>query len=318
MASNIDQHARKACASWGNPDADPRLIMNRENAVFGVNLKYHGRAALRLHRPGYKTSTEIASELWWMRALADQGFPCPRPISATDGEDIVDLGNGLVATLISWVDGQPIGSSSRPLTGPTDLHRDMGRLLGRLHAATQKLDLPDWFTRPSWDRDGLVGEAPLWGRFWEHPSLNTTQSDLLMTMRDQARTALADYTVTGGKTQLIHADALRENVFSGSDGLTLIDFDDSGFGFGLHELAIAISQSVGDAEYASRRADLVRGYQDYCTLTAEEVALLPIFAALRACSSLGWTVPRMANDGMDVEKYLKRALKLSTVWLDTL
>ena len=69
--------------------------------------------------------------------------------------------------------------------------------------------------------DGLLGDAPFWGRFWENPTLTGAEADLLIQARDDARAWL-------GQAQfpihLIHADALQENVLDGPKGLSLIDF----------------------------------------------------------------------------------------------
>ncbi len=71
---------------------------------------------------------------------------------------------------------------------------------------TAGLALPADFTRPRWDHDGLVGEAPFWGRFWDHPAATPDQRDVLLA----ARAALAEFLT--GEVQPIHADVLRENV----------------------------------------------------------------------------------------------------------
>ena len=52
--------AVEAAGFWGGCVA-PRLIKNRENAVFEVMLP-SGRAALRLHRVGYQTEAAVRSE----------------------------------------------------------------------------------------------------------------------------------------------------------------------------------------------------------------------------------------------------------------
>ena len=54
MSSELQFYAEKACNFWGGCNKLPKLIKHRENAVFGVILKNNIKAALRLHRPGYK------------------------------------------------------------------------------------------------------------------------------------------------------------------------------------------------------------------------------------------------------------------------
>ncbi len=55
------------------------------------------------------------------------------------------------------------------------------------------MTLPADFTRPAWDIDGLTGDAPFWGRFWEHPALSPDQAATLRKGRDFLRERLTDY-----------------------------------------------------------------------------------------------------------------------------
>ncbi len=305
-----------ALAVWGGSDIPPRLISHRENAVYEVMLA-GGRAALRLHRPGYRSEAEIWSELVWTEALADRGFAAPRPVRGLGGELITRLGDQMV-TVIDWIEGAPIGAVGVPLAGTAAdhaaLYAEVGGLLARLHNVTDTLDLPGGFARPFWDRDGLTGEAPLWGRYWEVPGLSAAEAALLRNARDRARSVLHDYDAEAD-TGLIHADALRENVFRRDDGLTLIDFDDSGFGYRMYDLASAVTQSVDDDTYGAIVDGLLRGYAAQRPLSNTSRGLFPLFEMLRAFSSLGWTMPRIAPDHPKVPLYTGRALRAAERFL---
>jgi Ser/Thr protein kinase RdoA (MazF antagonist) len=114
---------------WGAGTA-PRLIKNRENAVFEVNLP-QGRAALRLHRRGYQTAAAIRSELWWCEALAKAGLPVPTAIRALTGDLLADLGAGQLASVIDWVDGPVLGQADIPLAGTVQDQCSRYAALGR-------------------------------------------------------------------------------------------------------------------------------------------------------------------------------------------
>ncbi len=70
-------------------------------------------------------------------------------------------------------------------------YRALGGEIARLHDVCDAWTPPADFTRPAWDADGLVGPAPLWGRFWENPLLSPVGRDLLSAARDMARDRLA-------------------------------------------------------------------------------------------------------------------------------
>ena len=78
----IESLALEAAQHWGGHS--PRLIRNRENAVFEISLP-SGPAALRLHRMGYQSDAAIWSELWWCDALAAAGLPISTPILSQSG-----------------------------------------------------------------------------------------------------------------------------------------------------------------------------------------------------------------------------------------
>src|SRR6266704_2840519 len=71
--------ARDALAAYGgHPGASVELLNVSENATFLVSDPDAGPSVLRVHRLGYHTEQEIASELAWMDALrAEAGGAAP-------------------------------------------------------------------------------------------------------------------------------------------------------------------------------------------------------------------------------------------------
>lgn len=311
--------AIEALTHWGGSARPPRLISERENAVFEVALANAPRAALRLHRADYNSPAAIQSELWWVGQLAAMGFPTPGPIPASDGRLSVTLSDGRLATMLNWVEGEAIGSTDLPLAGSRAdqraLYHNLGGLLARLHTTSDKLSLPPEFSRRIWDIDGFLGDQPLWGRFWQNPALNAKDLGLINAARAKAITDLNRYVAKGADRGLIHADPLRENVFRGADGLTLIDFDDSGFGFRLYDLTTALSQSLDDDNYGDLRSAILAGYAEQRPLDDQAERLFPLFAMLRTFASLGWVMPRLSADHPAIPRYVDRARKAASVYL---
>jgi Ser/Thr protein kinase RdoA (MazF antagonist) len=289
-------------------------IGERENAVFKIAAP-EGHAALRLHRMGYQDEGAIQSELWWCAALAKAGVSVPAPLPAKDGLLLQRLSGGRLASAIAWVDGQPLGEAGQPFHQPLpwilDRHRDLGRLIASVHSATDKLILPKGFSRPHWDIDGLTGEAPFWGRFWDHPAATPEQAKTLRAARSYLHDHLTRYQENGADTGLIHADVLRENVLVNDSQLSLIDFDDSGVGFRLYDLGTVLSQNLYEPAYAQIRDALIEGYGATRPVT---VALVELFTLARTCASVGWTMPRLAAGDPIHARHLARA----TMWAEHL
>ena len=300
----VHDQAVLAAAQWQGRVV--RLIRARENAVFEIATP-HGRAALRLHRQGYQDSAAIRSELWWCAALADAGVAVPRPLAAQDGALLATLPGGRVASAIRWQEGEALGETGRPLDAPLptilERHHALGRLLAQVHDATDRLTLPAGFVRPRWDLEGLVGEAPLWGRFWDHPAASQPQKDHLQEVRRWLATGLA--ALPTQEIGLIHADVLRENVLVNDHSLWLIDFDDSGFGYRGYDLGTALLGNLAEPAYADIRDALIAGYQSLRPISRDTVEM---FALMRSCASVGWTMPRLAADDPIHRSHLARCL----------
>ena len=305
--------AVEAAGFWGGAVA-PRLIKNRENAVFEVALPT-GRAALRLHRVGYQTEAAIRSELWWQSELAGRGVAVPLPLPTRAGDTVARLAGGRLASVIGWVDGAAIGEARVPLRGDRDwqsrTYHALGRLLAGMHDETDRLTLPPDFARPGWGAEGLLGDAPFWGRFWDHPGASGEERDVLVAARRWCRGRLDQY--RGADRGLIHADVLRENVLERDGALTLIDFDDSGFGDRLYDLGTGLSHSLSEPFLPDIAAALIDGYASLRPLTAEARAMVPVFILLRTLASVGWTMPRMAFDDPSARAHIERAVRAARI-----
>lgn len=293
--------AETAAQAWGGRIL--RILRDRENHVLEIALPSGDRAALRLHRAGYQAPEAIRSELWWCAELARAGLPVPAALPALDGRLLVHLPDGRNASVIAWMEGEALGEAARPFALPLpqvlDAYHALGQLLARVHQTTDTLTLPEGFTRPRWDLAGLVGDDPLWGRFWEHPVATPDQRAGLIRARDALRERLS------GETGLIHADLLRENVLVNNRSVSLIDFDDSGFGFRLHDLGTALVQTFAHPEQPQIRAALMAGYG------TGDADMVQAFTLARALSSVGWTMPRLQPDDPIHNGHLGRAMTLS-------
>jgi Ser/Thr protein kinase RdoA (MazF antagonist) len=300
----IADEAALAATLWGGRII--RLIKHRENAVFEMALP-QGRAALRLHRTGYQTEVAIRSELWWAAALADAGVAVPAPQPALSGDTLVTLAHGRHCSAIAWVDGQPMGEAGVPFTDShaTQIarHHALGALMAEVHAATAKLTLPAWFSRARWDLDGLTGDDPFWGRFWEHPSLTKAETAMLLAARDYLRGWLL--ALPAPDIGPIHADVLRENVLVDGTRLSLIDFDDSGIGYRLYDLGTTMSQNLYEPHYTAIRDALIAGYG---RATVNEVEH---FTLARTMVSVGWSAPRVPLGDPVHRRHIDRALMWS-------
>lgn len=302
--------AERALDAWGGAVTPPRLVTARENAVYEVHLPGGVHGALRLHRAGYRDDAAIRAELDWTGRLAAEGFPCPAPVPTRDGAPMARAPDGRLASVVSWVSG-------RPLAAPEpETFRRLGALIARLHEMTDALVARDPALHPGrfpeWTGETLLGEAPVWGRFWENPGLTPDERALMQIVRRRARARLEE---VAPETGLIHADLLSDNVMDDGHRLWIIDFDDCGHGPRGYDLGTALVSNAESPAYPDLAAALVAGYASRRGSAARLAAELPLWTMLRALASCGWVLSRTEAGDPRRRAYADRAMRLAERWL---
>ncbi|QFY63224.1 phosphotransferase (plasmid) [Rhizobium grahamii] len=295
---NADLHrrARQALAAFGLPAQEPELLKFRENAVFKVHLRDGQMAALRLHRPGYHSQAALKSELLWMDDLRRNGIAVPQPIATDSGDLLVQITGeeSQYADLIGWVGGQQIGETGRPLCHSEReierIYRSVGGVMAEAHNAADRWAVPTGFTRHAWNKDGLLGENPLWGRFWDCLILPVEERHFLSKLRIDLQERID--ALGSLDCGLIHADLVRENVLVDGDSVALIDFDDCGYGYRLFDIATALLRNRHEPHYAALKNALIEGYRERRPLDEGALSNLPLFLLLRSVTYVGWAAAR--------------------------
>ena len=289
----MTDEARGVLALWGLEGADCSFVAGRENRVYRVSTPT-GDLALRLKRRGYRQEDELRSELAWMSAMHRAGLSVPRPVPSLAGR-LLETTGGTIADVINWLPGRPMGQSRMPLAlgDRTGVFHALGAEMARLHRACDAWVRPEGFRRCNWDIEGLLGDKPLWGRFWDNPTLDPATRDLFLQFRKVARDRLTQ-ALPGLDHGLIHADLVRENVLLDGPVIRMIDFDDGGFGFRPFDIATTLLKNLDEPDYPALKAALIEGY-----LSQRDMALdlLDLFIAIRALTYVGWIVPRIQEDG---------------------
>ncbi len=321
LLTTLEKRAAEILPQWKLPHITPVLVKYRENAVFRVARLDGGLAGLRLHRPGYHDEHSLRSEMLWMRALHEAGLAVPEPIATVDGDLIVrvEINEDIVqhADLLNWLPGRPLGETGKPLDFSLDeqktLFHRVGATMARLHAVSDGWTLPDNFRRPSWNADGILGEKPVWGRFWDCDVLTEDQRQTLSALRETLSGTLQRLERRGADYGLIHADLVRENILVNGDVVSFIDFDDAGFGWRMFDLATALLKNRREPQYEALRDALIAGYRSERPMSDEEWRMLPLFLTLRSLTYIGWIAlrPEMPGAKERLARYLGEALELA-------
>jgi Ser/Thr protein kinase RdoA (MazF antagonist) len=311
--------ARQAIAQFPVDLGDITLVAVSENVTFRVTDRKNGAAyALRLHRPGYHSLEELESERLWTRALAEAGIAVPQSVAARDGRyyvpvDILATGETRMAGLLRWTRGEVLDQHMARTPNTAALpgwFEQLGALLAAMHAQASAWRPPAIFTRHHLDADGLLGEAPFWGRFWEHPALSASERDLMLARREAIRAALDRYGKSPAIYSVIHADLHPGNILIDEGRLTAIDFDDTGHGWHMYDAAVALMHHQAQPYFPAVREALFRGYRSARALSPRDEAMLPMFLLIRGMAVIGWLYQRPEHASADHIAYLQRVRRI--------
>ncbi len=310
--------AQQALEAWGLQSARCELVAAVENLVFRVDPDDGRPLVLRLHRSWYHTLEELISERQWTRALSDYGIGAPVPVPALNGCDYVSVeanlnGGTRYAGMSRWVDGEILGHVIAKGDDFAGHFRRLGEVAARIHNQASGWEPPSGFTRHSLDADGLMGPTPHWGRFWESPVLAAGERVRCEQLRETIHDRLSQLESGPRTYSMIHADLHPRNLVVDGERLHVIDFDDSGFGWHMYELAVGLSSYQDDPRLPEMVDAVFEGYRQIRPLDAESAALLPLFMVVRALAQIGWFADRPEVVRAETARlFVDKALSLST------
>ena len=305
--------AGRALVHWCIDPLRMRQISHAENVVFRVEDQANNSYVFRLHRPGYHTLDELISEQTWTSALLTAGVDVPVPKLTRSGRGYAQVelnGDFLYAGMLEWVDGETMKiliAASTDAAFVTTRFAQLGELMAVIHDQALGWCVPDGFARHAFDADGLMGERPFWGRFWQSSALDAAQRRWLDAIRVRIHRVLLDYGKNHGTYSLIHADLHPGNIVVDGERLHVIDFDDSGFGWHQYDIAVALFNYRFREDFPTIRQSLVDGYRRVRPLSEHALEFLPLFFLVRMLATIGWIEDRPEHDLSDnVPELLER------------
>jgi Ser/Thr protein kinase RdoA (MazF antagonist) len=295
--------AREALLAYGCHPGTPVDLLNvSENATFLVADSDAGPSVLRVHRLGYHTEPEIASELAWMDALrAEAGVRTPRVLPAADGRRVVTVAeHGGAARHCVRFEFLP---GSEPSTGPGDgpasgtapgaaqassHFADLGEITARMHRHARHWRRPAWFTRFHWDYAAAFGDQARWGRWQDGIGVGPAERRVLGRLAERLAARLAAFGMGPARYGLVHADTRLANLLVHEGSVSVIDFDDSGFSWYLYDLATSVSFFEHSPQVPGLVDSWLEGYRRAGNLPAEDEAEIWTFILFRRLLLTAW------------------------------
>lgn len=275
-----------ALGEYGLSEGTLHFLTHGENTTWRHDGP-RGSHLVRVHRPQRHgrgdPEAPIRSELAWLSAIREEtDLLVPRPVATPDGRTTVVATVGdltRVVSVLEWTPGRIVGGSARPV------HlRRLGTAMARLHGHADAWKRPEGFTRIHWDREGFLGNAMVYGKLAAADVWPLFPPDLRKRFEAVAE-RMGPLLDSDPDTGLIHADLHLSNAVFNRDTVALIDFDDSGFGPRIYELAVALWSRRHRDEYAPFRDALVDSYLSEREL---DVTHLDDYIALRQLAFELW------------------------------
>lgn len=269
---------------WGEAQGGRATLINlSENHTFRIDGPNGARHVLRLHRPGYQSRAAIESELVWIAALRGTGLPVPRPLTGRDGNLVQHL-DGRFAVLFAF----EAGREPAPGSDLAPVFKVIGRFAATAHRHVEYWQRPAAFVRPAWTAEAILDPDGLWGDWRHAPHVRGDVQKTLERLDRRLRCELAAYGTAPDRFGLIHADMRLANLLADGDSVTLIDFDDCGFGWFLYDLAASLSFLETGPQLAELKRSWIEGYTAIRALTEDDLGMIDAMILLRRMALLAW------------------------------
>lgn len=255
--------ALAALDRYALPDGRLTFVTHGENTTFRHDSPA-GRHLVRVHRPqrhgrDVDSSAAIRSEITWLGAIrSGTDLSVPEALTATDGATTVEAtaaGQTRICSVLRWMDGRIMEGSARPV------HlRRLGAAMALLHHQADGWTPPHDFVRIRWDHETFFGDVMVYGETSAAGCWALLPADVRARF-EQVADRLAGVMARVDDWGLIHADLhLGNALFLGGDA-RLIDFDDSGHGHRLYDVAVALWELRDEPDYVPFRDALLAGYR---------------------------------------------------------
>lgn len=266
--------------------AGVKLLCRSENATLTVTTP-QGRYALRIHRGDYHAKQDIESELHWLDALQAADICVPVAVSDAQGQRIQTLplaeGGERYAVLFHWIEGDMLTDAVDPAA-----FRQLGRITAQLHHHSRRWQKPHSFRRIVWDHHSMVSPAGHWGDWRDVAGLAPSQHGVIEETLAHVGREMAAFGQSADRYGLIHADLRLTNLLVHKGETRVIDFDDCGMGWYLHDLAAAISFVEHHPSAPQWVENWLNGYEQVAHLGDEERAIIPSMLIQRRIQLTAW------------------------------
>ena len=287
------------------------LINNEYNATFKVTAADSTNYALRININSPRSAENIRAEVAWVKFLENvDGILTPRPIANRSGKFVTTVthahsGRELNCILYSWLDGEEVGDE------PTleQLHA-LGQAMARMHASSKDFVLPSdaalpSFQDPFWETEDFL--------LSDKSKLDSGEKDLISAAFKKI-ISRTDALYSRENPQIIHADLHGWNMKWHNNQLSIFDFDDSGIGLPIQDIATALYY----LDTPEQDEAMLSGYTSVRQLPPHTKADLEMLLIHRRLMLLNYLYETNNQEHQEmIPTYLEETLRRLRVFLDS-
>ena len=271
---SLERHARKILTEYPIEVLSIECINYEFNLTFKVESRAAAKFALRININSHRTRPNVLAEIAFVKHLCSfSNIHTPTPVAMKNGEFVISLphadsGRELTSVLYTWLEGEEMGDE------PTsDQLFALGATMARMHQATLGFKIPSGSVLPTYS-DVLWGEKNL---LLDEEILVDADSRQAFKAAFNHLQGELDRLYASGVPQVIHADLHGWNAMIDGSTISVFDFDDSGIGFPIQDLATAIYYLDTEEQDAALKA----GYESVAPLPAHTPQLMEILLLQR-------------------------------------
>jgi Ser/Thr protein kinase RdoA (MazF antagonist) len=286
------------------------LINFEFNATFKILTSEDEKYALRININSERTDENLQGEIALVQFLADKSTVIlPRPIASRDNHFALTIYSSfmernLAVILYSWLEGEELGD-----VPSEDALGKLGAAMARMHKATEGFVLPAGAQLPTL-RDFLWGTKDV---VFTAGSPVKVEEKALLSRAKEAIEKIIDDLYSENSAIAIHADLHGWNVMKCGDEISVFDFDDSGIGLKVQDLATSLYY----LDTPEQDAALINGYRSVSELPSYSELQMNGLLLQRRIILLNYLFETTNIEHRQMApKYLEETIRRARVFLD--
>mgnify|MGYP001826283849 CR=1 FL=1 len=264
------------------------LLQDTDDLVYRLFSHLEKKYSLKIHRKKLKHSDEKISTLfdWLEFASSRVKFNLPIPIRNHRGNFLSQIEleeNHYTFTLYKWVEGTPISTSMT-----NENVEKIGSVMACLHNVSEEYTSIGKGLR-SYDGNWLEQASKTLLSGSERISFSKEKRKDLILGLENIRSSMDELGYMPSNFGIIHSDLHFSNILLNGENLSVIDFDDVGFGHYLFDIGTTFNEFADYGQrYTSMIKSFIQGYQSQRILPQNWQKLIEYFKGVAAVAYAEW------------------------------